>query len=54
MPSVKDSDFDPGRVGKLQAITQKVKHTKTKGTVVKGKYQYLLFSPLIHGNSFFI
>jgi hypothetical protein len=38
MPSVKDSVFFPGRVGKLHAVTQKVKRTKTKGTVVKGKY----------------
>jgi hypothetical protein len=40
MPSVKESDFGTGRVGKLQAVTQTVKHTRTKGTVVKGKYHY--------------
>jgi hypothetical protein len=40
MPSVKGSDFGTGRVGKLHAVTQKVKHTKTKGTDVKGKYHY--------------
>jgi hypothetical protein len=40
MPSVKESDFGTGRVGKLHAVTQTVKHTKTKGTVVKGKYHY--------------
>ncbi len=33
----------PGRVGKLHAITQKVKRTKIKGTVVTGKYQYREF-----------
>jgi hypothetical protein len=38
MSSVKDSDFGTGRVGKLHAVTQKVKRTKTKGTVAKGKY----------------
>jgi hypothetical protein len=43
MPSVKDSDFDPGRVGKLHSVTQKVKRTKTKGIVVKGKYHYQEF-----------
>ncbi len=40
MPSVKESDFGTSRVGKLHAVTQKVKPTKTKGTVVKGKYHY--------------
>jgi hypothetical protein len=40
MPSVKESDFDNDRVIKLHAVTQKVKHTKTKGTVAKGKYHY--------------
>ncbi len=40
MPSVKESDFGSGRVGKLHAVTQTVKRTKTKGTVVKGKYHY--------------
>jgi hypothetical protein len=40
MPSVKESDFGTCRVGKLDAVTRKVKHTKTKGTVVKGKYHY--------------
>ncbi len=43
MPSVKDSDFGTSRVGKLHAVTQKVKRTKTKGTVVKGKYHYWEF-----------
>jgi hypothetical protein len=45
MSSVKDSDFGPGRVGKLHGATQKVKctKTKTKGTVVKGKYHFLEF-----------
>ncbi len=38
LPSVKENDFGTDRVGKLHAITQKVKRTKTKGTVVKGKY----------------
>ena len=38
MPSVKKSDFGTGMVGKLHAVTQTVKRTKTKGTVVKGKY----------------
>jgi hypothetical protein len=38
MQSGKDSDFGTGRVGKLHAVTQKGKCTKTKGTVVKGKY----------------
>jgi hypothetical protein len=40
MPSVKESDFGTGRVGKLHAVTQKVKRTKTKGTLVKDKYHY--------------
>jgi hypothetical protein len=40
MPSVKESNFGTGRVGKLHAVTQKVKRTKTKGTVVKGKHQF--------------
>jgi hypothetical protein len=40
MPSVKESNFGTGRVGKLHAVTQKVKRTKTKGTVVKGKYRF--------------
>jgi hypothetical protein len=40
MPSVKESDFGTGRVGKLHAVTQKMKRTKTKGIVVKGKYQF--------------
>ena len=43
MPSVKDSDFGTGRVGKLHAVAQKVKCTKTKGTVMKGKYNYQEF-----------
>jgi hypothetical protein len=43
MQSVKESDFGTGRVGKLHAVTQKVKRTKTKGTVVKGKYHYRKF-----------
>jgi hypothetical protein len=30
MPGVKDSDIGTGRVGKLHAVTQKVKRTKTK------------------------
>ncbi len=40
MPSVEESDFGSGRVSKLHAVTQTVKLTKTKGTVVKGKYHY--------------
>jgi hypothetical protein len=40
MPSVKESDFGTGRVGKLHAVTQTMKCTKTKGTVVKGNYNY--------------
>ncbi len=40
MPCFKDDDFGTGGVGKLHAVTQKVKRTKTKGTVVKGKYHY--------------
>jgi hypothetical protein len=40
MPMIKESDFGTGRVGKLHAVTHKVKPTKTKGTVVKGKYHY--------------
>jgi hypothetical protein len=42
MPSVKKTDFGigTGRVGKLHAVTKKVKRTKTKGTDVKGKYHY--------------
>jgi hypothetical protein len=43
MPSVKDSVFGTGRVGKLHAVTQKVKRTKTKETVKKGKYHYCEF-----------
>jgi hypothetical protein len=43
MPSAKESGFGTGRVGKLHAVTQKVKHTKTKGTVAKGKYHYREF-----------
>jgi hypothetical protein len=43
MPSVKESGFGTGRVGKLHAVTQTVKRTKTKGTVVKGKYQFREF-----------
>jgi hypothetical protein len=39
----KDSDFGAGRVGKLHAVTQKVKSSKTEGTVVKGKYYYRKF-----------
>jgi hypothetical protein len=39
-PSVKESDFGTGRVGKLHAVTQTVKRTKAKETVVKGKYHY--------------
>jgi hypothetical protein len=38
MPTVKDSDFGPGRVGKLHVSSQNVKHTKIKGAVVKGKH----------------
>jgi hypothetical protein len=41
--SVKDNDFGPGRVGKLHAVTQKVKCTKTKGTVANGKDHYCKF-----------
>ncbi len=40
MPSVKESDFGTGRVGKLHAVNQKVKRTKPKGSVMKGKYHY--------------
>jgi hypothetical protein len=36
MPSVKKSDFDTGRVGKLHAVTQTVKRMKNNGSVVKG------------------
>ena len=44
MPSVKESNFGTGRVGKLHAVTQKGKCTKTKGTVVKGKNHYREFT----------
>ena len=47
MPTVDDSDFGPDRVGKLHVSSQNAKCTKTKGTVVKGKYEYLFFSPII-------
>jgi hypothetical protein len=40
MPSVKESDFGSGRFCKLHDVTQTVKCTKTKGTDVKGKYDY--------------
>ncbi len=43
MSSVKESNVGTGRVGKLHAVTQKMKCTKTKGTVVKGKYHYHKF-----------
>ncbi len=43
IPTVKDCDFGPGKVGKLHAVTQKVKHAKTKGIVVKVKYHYQEF-----------
>jgi hypothetical protein len=49
MPSVKDSDFGTGKVGKLHAVTHKVKRTKTKGTVVKGIQHYQEF--IYHLNS---
>jgi hypothetical protein len=52
MPTVKDSDFGPDRVGKLHVSIQHAKHTKSKGTVVKGKYEYLFFSPIIYVNAF--
>jgi hypothetical protein len=50
MPSVKESDFGSGKVGKLHAVTQVVKHTKTKGTVVKGKYHYHEFIYCLNSN----
>ncbi len=43
MPSVKESNFDTGRVEKQDAVTQKVKHTKTKETVMKGTFQFCEF-----------
>jgi hypothetical protein len=43
MPSLKESNFGTGRVGKLHAVTQKVKRTKTKGAVMKGKYRFQEF-----------
>jgi hypothetical protein len=50
MPSVKESDFGTGRVGKLHAVTQTVKRTKTKGTLVKGKYHYHEFMYCLNSN----
>jgi hypothetical protein len=50
MPSVKESDFGTGRVGKLHAVTQTVKHMKTKITVVKGKYHYHEFIYCLNSN----
>jgi len=41
MQNLKDSGFGPVRVGKLHVPTQNAKRTKSKGTVVKGKYEYL-------------
>ncbi len=49
MPSVKKSDFGTGRVGKLHAVTQTVKSTKTKG-VVKGKNHYHEFIYSLNSN----
>jgi hypothetical protein len=50
IPSVKESDFGTGRVGKLHAVTQTVKCTKTKGTVVEGKYHYHEFMHSLNSN----
>jgi hypothetical protein len=50
MLSVKENDFGTGRVGKLHAVTQTVKPTKTKGTVVKGKYHYHEFLYSLNSN----
>jgi hypothetical protein len=50
MPSKNKSDFGTGRVGKLHAVTQTVKHTKTKGTVVEGKYHYHEFMHSLNSN----
>jgi hypothetical protein len=49
-PSVKESDLGSGRVDKLHAVTQTVKRTKTKGTVVKGKYHYHEFMYSLNSN----
>jgi hypothetical protein len=51
MPSVKESDFGTGRVGKLHAVSQTVKRTETKGTVVKGKYHYHEFIYSLNSNT---
>jgi hypothetical protein len=50
MPSVKESDFGTGRVGKLHAVTQTMKYMKTKGAVVKGKYDYHEFMYSLKSN----
>jgi hypothetical protein len=50
MTSVNESDFGTGRVGKLHAVTQTVKHMKTKGTVVKGKNHYHKFMYSLNSN----
>ncbi len=43
MPSVKKIDFGTGRVRKRHAVTQKVKRTKAKGTVMKDTFQFREF-----------
>jgi hypothetical protein len=50
IPSKYKSDFGTGRVGKLHAVTQTVKHLKTKGTVVEGKYHYHEFMHSLNSN----
>ncbi len=54
MPTVNDSDFGPDGVGKLHVSIQNAKCTKSKCTVLKGKYEYLFFSPFVYVNSFII
>jgi hypothetical protein len=48
----KDSDFGPDSVGRLHVPIQNEKRTTSKGTVVKGKYEFLLICPILCGNSF--
>ncbi len=47
MRNIKDSIFGPDSVGKLHVPVQNAKHTKSKSTAVKVKYEFLLFCPIL-------
>jgi hypothetical protein len=47
MRTIKNSHFGPDSVGKLYVPVQHAKCTKSKGTAVKGKCDFLFFCQIL-------